>query len=415
MLRLSLVRSRIAVASWLLAITMGFTPDQLNAAEPTSLYELEYRLDLRERPARASLVVKDNRGRLKALVFDANNPRFTDFDGGDNLSRTEDRYTWTIPTRGGELSWRVDLSHQRIDGKYDARHTANWALFRGEDAFPAMASRALKGAGSKATLRVRLPDDWSLKTRYQEAGNRLVVENPKRFFDRPTGWMVAGDIGTRIDRISDTRVTVSAPRGQNVRRQDILALCNWVLPSMVEVLPELPNEILIVSASDPFWRGGLSGPASLFLHAERPLLSGNGTSTLVHELFHVGFRRSAADGADWIIEGLAEYYAIEFLHRSGTTTAARRQKTLDDLAEWATDAGELQVRRSTGATTAKAALVLNALDAEIRQTTSNKQTLDAVVKKLGKVRGTLEQSEFVAVVEDVLGGASKTLAAYDID
>ncbi len=384
------------------------------AADPETYYDLFYELDLRDKPASASLAVRNNKGRLKALSFGADDPRFSNFDAGSDLEQTEDRFTWEIPSSGGTLSWEVDLSHKRNDGKFDARHTPNWALFRGEDAFPAMASRAIKGAGARATLRVRLPDGWSIQTRFPISKNRFVIDNPDRFFDRPTGWMIAGKIGTRKDKIARTSVVVSAARGQNVRRQDILALINWTLPGLVKVLPDFPESILVVSANDPFWRGGLSGPASLYLHAGRPLVSENGTSTLVHEMFHVGFRRPAADGADWIIEGLAEFYAVEILNRSGTTTDSRRAKTLEDLADWAKEAGALTVRRSTGATTAKAALVFNALDIEIKDVSEGERSLDDVVARLAEGRGTLGSAEFNAVVEDVIGRQSRTLKAYDI-
>lgn len=390
-------------------------PQPADAALPETYYDLYYQLDLRERPAKASLQIKNNSGRLKALSFDAADPRFTEFAANGELEKTEDRYTWTIPSRGGELSWQVDLSHKRGDGKYDARHAPNWALFRGEDAFPAMASRAIKGAGARATLRVRLPDSWSVQTRFEERKSRFVIDNPDRFFDRPTGWLVAGKIGTRKDTIAQTSVAVSAPRGQNVRRQDILALINWTLPDLKKILPDFPASILVVSANDPFWRGGLSGPESLFLHAGRPLISENGTSTLVHELFHVGFSRSAEDGADWIIEGLAEFYAVEILNRSGTTTDGRRAKTLEDLADWAKEADTLTVRRSTGATTAKAALLFNALNAEIRDESNGKRSLDDAVERLSGSRETLGNAEFKAVIEDILGRQSRTLQAYDID
>ena len=52
----------------------------------------------------------------------------------------------------------------------------------------------------------------------------------------------------------------------------------------------------VVGAADPMWRGGLSASNSLFLHADRPLISENGTSTLVHELTHVITRVRGADG-----------------------------------------------------------------------------------------------------------------------
>ena len=66
------------------------------------------------------------------------------------------------------------------------------------------------------------------------------------------------------------------------------------------------------------WRGALSAPQSLYVHAERPLLSGNATSTLLHEIVHIGLGLADERGADWIVEGLAEYYSLEVLRRSGT-------------------------------------------------------------------------------------------------
>jgi hypothetical protein len=61
------------------------------------------------------------------------------------------------------------------------------------------------------------------------------------------------------------------------------------------------------------WRGGLPGPASLYLHADRPLISGNSTSTLLHELVHVAQSYRAAKDEDWIVEGIAEYDTLERL------------------------------------------------------------------------------------------------------
>ncbi len=98
---------------------------------------------------------------------------------------------------------------------------------------------------------------------------------------------------------------------------DILTLLTFVWPEVQSVFPRDPKKLLIVGAGDPMWRGGLSGPNSLYMHADRPLVSENGTSSLVHELVHVFSRISDADRSDWISEGLAEYYAIELMRRAG--------------------------------------------------------------------------------------------------
>ena len=39
-----------------------------------------------------------------------------------------------------------------------------------------------------------------------------------------------GKLGVRRETIAGTRIAVAAPEGQTVRRMDMLALLNWILP-----------------------------------------------------------------------------------------------------------------------------------------------------------------------------------------
>ena len=151
----------------------------------------------------------------------------------------------------------------------------------------------------------------------EEPGSRRVfrVDNPERRFDRPTGWMIAGKLGTRRDllgapEVGLTRVSVSAPRGTALHRMDILTLLSFVWPEVQDTLGKLPDELLIVGGDDPLWLGGLSAAQSLFLHAGRPLVSENGTSALMHELTHLLTRISGKKRDDWIAEGIAEGITI---------------------------------------------------------------------------------------------------------
>ncbi len=82
--------------------------------------------------------------------------------------------------------------------------------------------------------------------------------------------MAAGELGVRWERIQGVSVFVAGPVDQGVRRMDILAFLNWNLPVLGEVLDDLPDRLVVVSARDRMWRGGLSGPRSLYLHADRP-------------------------------------------------------------------------------------------------------------------------------------------------
>lgn len=121
------------------------------------------------------------------------------------------------------------------------------------------------------------------------------------------------------------------------------------------------------------------GPRSLYLHADRPILSENGTSTLIHELVHVVTRVRGEAGDDWIAEGLAEFYSIRLMRRSGLLTETRADK---DAFDWMRNHGKaiktLHAERSFGPRTARAVTLLRALDAEIRQRSNEKNTISTM-------------------------------------
>jgi hypothetical protein len=286
---------------------------------------------------------------------------------------------------------------------------SGWTMFRGEDAFPAAATRTLKGAVSRSTLSIDAPRGWSVVTPYREEDGRYVIVNDERRFDRPTGWMVAGDLGVRRDTIAGVRVTVAGPVDQGVRRVDMLALLNWTLPEVVRLVPAFPDRLTLVSAGDPMWRGALSAPNSLYIHADRPLISENGTSTLLHELMHIALGRDTVRGDDWILEGLAEYYSIELLRRTGTVTPRRSRATLQDLARWGEESDGLRRRHSTGATTARAVGVFAELDREIRDRTEGGRSLDDVLARLADGDGRLDLDELRAAAEALIGAPPRSL------
>ena len=137
------------------------------------------------------------------------------------------------------------------------------------------------------------------------------------------------------------------------------------------------------------WRGGLSAPGSFYVHAERPLISENGTSTIMHEAMHIGLSVSAVKGADWIIEGLAEYYSLEILRRSGTISARRYQSAISELARWGSNVKTLCTDPSTGAVTARAVTLFAKLNNEIGKQSARKYNLDDVVRRVQRSRSKI--------------------------
>lgn len=349
-------------------------------------YDVHY--TIRPDPSDGSVVVamavEQSRGELREVSFSTGNVAVSEIEADGDLDVGDDRVTWRPGRTGGDLRWRVAVSHRRGDGGYDAWLHNGWGIFRAEDIIPRARTRSRKNALGHTTLVFELPDDWSVVSEYPALDGRNVVANPRTRFDQPRGWIAMGDLGIRRETIAGTRVIVAAPDGQMARRMDMLALLNWILPELKRVLPGSIPRLTIVSADDPMWRGGLSAPASIYIHSSRPLISENATSTLAHEIFHVALGKTAEPGFDWIVEGLAEYYSLELLRRGGAITARRYEKALQTQTQWSGNAGSLCAKRSSGATTALGVVILRSLDKELREKSSGRSNLDDVVAGIAK-------------------------------
>lgn len=376
---------------------------QGNLPPPTLPYDMAFEATLlpTERLARARLRMGPNQ--VDRMVFRIDPERHTNLRGDGKLVVEGRSATWEPPRVGGSLRYDFRVDKLRDASAYDARISEQWAILRGGDLFPAARVLAADGSYSRSTLRLRVPEGWSIAVPYERLGDgRYRIENEHRHFDRPTAWMALGRIGVLREKVAGSSVAVAGPFRQKLRRQDILALLRWTLPSLRSVLGELPDRLLVVGAGDPMWRGGLSGPASVFVHAERPLITPDGTSPILHELFHAATgARSIVDG-DWVTEGLAELYSVELLMRSRTISKARYERVLRRIEAKGAGA-KLLGNASRGASTARAVTLLRELDAELRARSEQQKTLDDVVAELARKRLAVSTSTFHATAEQVSG------------
>jgi hypothetical protein len=409
-------RARLAALAgfWAAALASAPLAAQGPDVAPGFSFDVRYDVELvpEEDRANVSITIGEGAHNVVWLRLNTKPHRHSGFTGDGEIA-TEGRYvTWTPPDDGGTLSYAVQITHRRGNA-HDARMTRDWALFRGDDLVPPIRIRKEEFAESDATLRLTLPEGWSFVAPYPEVEDQVfAIEHLDRGLDRPTGWMLAGRLGVRRERIAKVRVAVAGPLNEGVRRMDILAFLNWNLPRLKAIVPEMPAHLAIVSARDEMWRGGLSGPSSLYIHADRPLISENGTSTLLHELVHVFTGLQGGDGGDWVVEGLAEYYSLKLMWRSGTITKSRYDAAFEKLGEWAKKAKgrRLDGPSAIGPMQARAVLIMRDLDREIYRATGQKDSLDEVVKLLVEAGGKVDTASFDQAVTEVMGGPSETLA-----
>ncbi len=388
-------------------LTLGWLGLLLSTPVNAESYRLQYEVEVEPERGVALVEVQLSGGKLPSkLVFYIDPERHLALESKDPLEVDGDRATWRPEGKRAHLRYEFVVDGKRKNGRYDSRMTEDWAILRADKLVPPIAVTARKGLVSDAELDFDLPKGWSAAAPYDkdpDATNLFRLVDPGRSLARPKGWLILGNFASRQDMVDGTEVRIAAPSGQDARLQDTLAFVSWTLPSLQAVFPEFPRRLLVVMADDPMWRGGLSGTHSLFMHSDRPLISGNRTSSMIHELVHVGTGIHGDDESDWIVEGIAEYYAAEILHRTGGVSEQRFRETLAELARWGSEAPSLLVKRSSGATTARAVGVMSELDSGIRAATGGEASLDDVATALAERRGEISLATFSALVEEIAG------------
>ncbi|QJI27822.1 hypothetical protein HKK55_03560 [Pseudomonas sp. ADAK18] len=322
----------------------------------------------------------------------------------------DSRGLWQPSADKASLTYRVRLSHARKKGIYEARMTPSWALFRGEDLVPTARLDQQDGIELVSRLIFELPSGWkSVETTWPRVGkNKFRIDNVSRLFDRPTGWMLAGTLGTRRVRLGETEITVASPKGQGMRRMDVLTLLTFVWPQVQAAFPRHPAKLLVVGASDPMRRGAFSARDSIYLNSRTPLVSENGTSPLMREVVQAIGRFNDNQSSDWISEGLAEYYAIELMRRAGGISDERYAAIQARLNKEGKAVTTLRGDQVSGATVARAVVLLQELDREIRLKTHNKRSLDDLTQAVMRLN-SISTKEFVQLGERIIGESSVVL------
>ncbi len=389
-------------------------------------YDLDYQVhfDPKTDLAKVEIVLSDA-DKVSVIDFNLKRSQCHEFRSPSKIEKKKNhRLLWHPEGKVATIRYQCNITHKREkqNGKasYDALMTDSWVIFRGDDLVPPARVRVKKGWKSKAKITFNLPKAWpSINTEWErdlslENSTTFFVDNPERSFDRPTGWMIAGKLGTRRAKLVDGdhvfRIAVSAPLDSEFRRMDVLTFMQFIWPEFQKAFGIKPKKVLIVGGGDPLWRGGLSAGNSFYMHEDRPIISENGTSTLTHEMFHMLTGIRGSKGHDWIAEGLAEFYSLNLIKRAGGMNESRYQYALKKLRTWSKDVESLTGKQSKGKTTAAAVILFDQLNKEVLTLTQQKSDLDDIVVELLALK-RIDINNLKTAFKKVTGKSSKHLSS----
>lgn len=216
-------------------LSMALLALTTQAADKPPSYTLKYQWEFEPEAERANVRILIDKGELlRQYRFRNSDQRYAYVKGNGNITLTDDEVIWDLPEGEAWLSFQAKVTHQKDPGEFDALMTKDWAVFRGDDIVPAGPTTEVPGAYANATLDIILPPGWtSVESGWPRIkGNSFRINNPDRLFDRPTGWFIAGKLGTRRAKVGKTGIAVSAPQKSGVKRMEIMTFMNFVWPEI---------------------------------------------------------------------------------------------------------------------------------------------------------------------------------------
>ncbi len=404
-------KKTISIFLFLLTLSITALPSIAMNNPRHDSYQLHFSVDLTRTDgyATAQITVSQQTSLLREVRLRAPADLYTNFSGDGSIRREGAVVIWQPPPQGGSIQYVVLIDHQRAGGGFDALFTENWTLFRGDDVFPPASISQLPGVRASSEFSAQLPGNWSMVTPFTEdSAGRLMIDNPERNFARPVGWIIAGRLGVRRDLIAGMNISVAGPLNSGIQRIGMLALLRWTLPLLAAEIESLPSQISIVSAGEPMWRGGLSAPDSLYIHADRPLLSENATSTLLHEMIHVLMPIPTSRDHDWIDEGIAEYVTLKILCRSGTISAERFTASIRKFTDRGQAVDSLLTTHATGAITSRAVTIFHNVDTELQSLTDGRADIFSLIHELMARHEPADITDLRAITTQLTGGQPLT-------
>ena len=393
---------------WIPALLLALGGNAAAATPPAPTFSVDYIVRIsREDPRKAHvrwILAGIDEIRSFRLVF--RDDRASDVSGTGRLVWHDRTLLWTPGGPYAHLRYTIAIDNPR-GTHLDSHATDDWVATRALYLFPEINVSFREGAQqarSRARLSFRLPHGWKSVAALEPLGDgTFAVDEPGKRFDRPRGWFLLGNVTRHRRRIEGMDVTVAIAPGSALDGRRLLRLYAGTVPELARILGAPPARLLVVSAPDPMWHGGLSGEDSFFVNGRIPLRSPDKTSTYLHELFHVWQPFRPGPDAQWVAEGLAEFYSLDLQRRAGRLSDATFARGIALFARYGRAGADLTSARDGAALNNSAPLVMHHLDREIRKASAGRRSLDDAVHALARERGRVTTARFLRAVNRAAG------------
>lgn len=234
----------------------------------------------------------------------------------------------------GDESFSFDVAMERAafkPGETLAHVGADFALFKAESAALAYSYRFYEGVVVRNVTTVRLvpPAGWQEAAPWRSIGKGEYALAGSEA--APRGFVVMGPFRKVTDIPVDGRVFRHVQLGaEPTFTPDLRAYFEGATPYYRAVYGRSPAYVLIVSAPDPMFRGGLGATDSLYVHETADL------RTLAHEYAHVhqrfGTEERVGLSSMWLAEGDADWHGALSLHAADLWSPMQVQRSFDEAA-----------------------------------------------------------------------------------
>jgi predicted metalloprotease with PDZ domain len=387
---------------------LGLGSGAVAAAPPVPTFSVDYVVRISRHDPRTAhvrwILAGIDEIRSFRLVF--RDDRASNVSGTGRLAWRGRTLLWTPGGPYAHLRYTVAIDSPR-GTHLDSHASDDWVATRALHLFPEINVTFREGAQqarSRARLVFRLPRGWKSVAALEPLGEGAFrVDEPGKRFDRPRGWFLLGNLTHHRRRIEGMDVTVAIAPGSALDGRRLLRLYARTVPDLARMLGSPPARLLVVSAPDPMWHGGLSGEDSFFVNGRIPLRSADKTSTYLHELFHVWQPFRPGPDAQWVAEGLAEYYSLVLQQRAGRLSETTFARALALFARYGRAGADLTSAHDGAALNNSAPLVMHHLDREIRKASAGRHSLDDAVRMLARERGRITTARFLRAVNRAAG------------